>query len=817
MSAPLAGIAATIVLAAAVTSPRAGTAGAEWPGFLGPDGNLRLDQPAVPGADGELSLRTRWKKPLGSGYSGIAVSGGLLYTLFTDGTDDWIVCLDAASGDERWRHALAPTWRGLHGSLDGPMSTPAVAADLVVGLGPRGQLVALDRLTGAPRWKVDLVLAHRAAAAVYGFATSPLIDDGKRVVIQAGGRPAASIIAFDLETGAVVWTAGSEPVEYQSAARMPLAGRPQLIGITDTWLRGIEPESGRVLWSERYLERPQDAGAHAISTAPDRFLVNTRTGALHYEVEATPPPAGSGPGPGFAVRQMWASRELGQSYTIPIYHDGSIYGYSGEFLTCIDAETGKRAWKSRPPGKGALMLLGDLLIAWGIDGRLTLIDATPGAYRERTALQVLDVGSITPPAYAERDRTLYVRNHLEIAAVEFVRGSRATASAPAPEPPVQASAFAEFVGRLKRTADKKAAVDAFMAAQPAFPIVEGADRVHFVYRGNARDLALFVGSVSRQGADVMQRVPGTDFWYRSYRLEPGGRYDYQFQLNYDRLIADPLNPRRAPSPGEFSELVLPGWREPESLGLPAGVGPRGTLGELKFSSAVLDNTRKIQVYLPAGYHDGQERYPLLIVSGGDEALKFGAMDRVLDNMIGHGVEPVVVAFVTYAGGRIWRETGGPDGERYTWMLAHELIDFMQRKFRIRPGSEHRAVMGTGPSGYVSLLAALRFPDAFGKVATQSLYTHNRPVTDSLAALIASPGDTPQRIYMDWCSREMTDPGEGMDVRRDNTRLAGLLEQAGYEITAAEIAAGPGWGTWRTRTEAILKTLFPAGEATPRSR
>ena len=65
-----------------------------------------------------------------------------------------------------------------------------------MGLGPRGHLFALDRLTGTPRWQVDLVRAHDAAIPVYGFASSPLIvsdgDDGidetpGRVVIQAGG------------------------------------------------------------------------------------------------------------------------------------------------------------------------------------------------------------------------------------------------------------------------------------------------------------------------------------------------------------------------------------------------------------------------------------------------------------------------------------------------------------------------------------------------------------------------------------------------------------------------------------------------------
>jgi enterochelin esterase family protein len=277
----------------------------------------------------------------------------------------------------------------------------------------------------------------------------------------------------------------------------------------------------------------------------------------------------------------------------------------------------------------------------------------------------------------------------------------------------------------------------------------------------------------------MHRVAKSDLWYRSYRLEPGGRYDYQFQLNYDRLIADPLNPKRAPTPGEFSELAMPGWREPLSIREPAAGAPRGTFEEVRFESKVLRNSRKIRVYLPHGYPGGTARYPLLIVNGGDEAVKFGAADRVLDNAVGSDVEPLVVAFVPYAGGRTWRETGGPRGGLYAQMVALELLPFLERRYRLRSGPEHRAVMGTGLSGYVSLLATLRFPGVFGKLATQSLYTHNQPVADGLAALIEAPAESAARIYMDWW------------------------------VAAHEVPAGPGWGTWRARTRLILKTLFPA--------
>ena len=54
----------------------------------------------------------------------------------------------------------------------------------------------------------------------------------------------------------------------------------------------------------------------------------------------------------------------------------------------------------------------------------------------------------------------------------------------------------------------------------------------------------------------------------------------------------------------------------------------------------------------------------------------------------------------------------------------------------------------------------------------------------------------------------SEPGNETDTARDNRKLAALLEENGYNITWKEVASGPGWGTWRSRTDAVLETLLP---------
>ena len=65
------------------------------------DGLAAIDVTAH-GRPAALTVEERWRLPIGSGYSGVVIVAGRLYTMTTDGTHDLVVALDAGTGTVRW-------------------------------------------------------------------------------------------------------------------------------------------------------------------------------------------------------------------------------------------------------------------------------------------------------------------------------------------------------------------------------------------------------------------------------------------------------------------------------------------------------------------------------------------------------------------------------------------------------------------------------------------------------------------------------------------------------------------------------------------
>jgi outer membrane protein assembly factor BamB len=433
-----------------LTTSSALLAEGSWKSFRGNAGSGESSEPLPPG-DGPLTLEIAWKKPLGSGYSGISISDGRMVTAYTDGETDFVVALDPATGDEIWRYELGPIYKGHDGSHDGPIATPAIADGKVFALDPAGRLAALDLETGSELWTGHLTEDLGSEAPYYGFASSPVIA-GDLMILQAGGED-GSVAAFDVATGELRWRGLEDGVDAQSPILADIGGRQQVLVMGETKLAGLDPSSGAVLWE---FEHEGDGPMGAMSQSPVP-LGNNRIFVKYTDPSSAVVELSEVDG-AFGAYRLNQSKGMARSYSPAVVSGDHVYGFTARFLSAVDPASGDLLWRSRDVGDGFIISVGGQLAVLQKTGTLHLGAASPEGWSETAQVQLFDDLAWTPPSYA--DGSFYLRSLGEIARVDLVRAPALVASAGSSEIP---AALAPLAASLASTIDAASAVDEFLA------------------------------------------------------------------------------------------------------------------------------------------------------------------------------------------------------------------------------------------------------------------------------------------------------------------------------------------------------------------
>ena len=351
-----------------------------WPQWRGPHRDGRAGGAEWP--DDLGCLQPMWKVELGRGYPGPIVTKDRVFVAETHNEETEIVrALDRTSGRELWRAAWPGSWKvPFFAAKNGSWirATPAWDGESLYAGGIREVLVSLDGETGEERWRIDFPTKYGTEVPHFGFVASPLIN-GDHLYIQA----AHSLFKLDKASGEVVWRSlegdGSIGVSgaFSSPVLATLADRRQLVVQTRLELHGVDPEDGRVLWSQPV---PHFRGMNILTPTihgDTVFTSSYRNGSFLYRISAK--------GDGFDVEEVW--RHKSHAYmSSPILVDGHAYVHLGNNrLTCLDLEAGEDRWTSQPFGKyWSKAVQGDKILALDEAGELHLVRASPDA------LEILD-------------------------------------------------------------------------------------------------------------------------------------------------------------------------------------------------------------------------------------------------------------------------------------------------------------------------------------------------------------------------------------------------------------------------------------------
>ena len=578
------------VLAAQTLTSKGGDADDSWAQFRGPSADGSVEG-SFPGP--AVALRENWKIEVGSGYCGLSVASGKVVTCAALGESDVLLALDASDGSKLWSVDLSEAFEGYGGSLDGAIATPTIAGDGVYMLGRRGQMVAVELESGRELWRQDLA-QQGAEAGYYGFSSSPLVL-GDRVFVQVGGE-LGGVVALERNDGSVAWRGFASGIDAQSPVAATIGGREQLLIATNEWLAGLEPKTGGVLWSWPYEGRsafvtatsplPLEDGRIFFPAADDRavLLAPPATGEASGQAGTVPADA-----PEPAV--VWQENVLNRTYSPSAVAGGALVGFTSRLLSAYSVETGERLWRSRAPGDGFLIVVGEQLLVITKDGSLHLADledseGQPG-YFERAALPLFEEIVWTPPSFA--DGSAFVRSMTEIARVDLIaENDRMNEHGPTAAP-TDASAHGAGQGTVPSVllslldaepGQVEPRIDRFLADIDTPIVTTGDDgaKALFLYRDGderASDVGIagdFLG-MRMEGAFV--RLADSSLWWYEVDVDPRLQYTYLLYVDYEPQL-DPHNPRREPNsvmgwnanwvrgpdPVEMSYFAMPDWPGP---------------------------------------------------------------------------------------------------------------------------------------------------------------------------------------------------------------------------------------------------------------
>lgn len=377
-----------------------------FPQFLGPSRDGILYGPMLARDWRQTPPRELWRHEVGAAWSGFAIEGNRAVTQEQRGEDEWIVCYDVLTGAELWSHAdksrYATTIAG-----EGPRATPTISSNRVYSMGGAGVLNCLELATGKRFWTKNTLSEHGAKLPEWGVACSPLVTE-RAVIVSVGGNRHA-VVAYDKDSGTVLWASGSDDPHWSSPIRATFEGVPQIVLFSEN-VSSYDEQTGKLLWQHPW----RSAYPHVtvpLVLAGNRVLVSQGYGTGSELLQITRQTNR------WHATRIWKSIRMKSKFANLIHLDGFVYGLDDGALACIDAGTGELKWKGDRYGHGQMILVGRLLLLMAENGEIILLEPDPSEQRELARYKVFNAKTWNPPALA--GDLLVVRNDREAACLRL--------------------------------------------------------------------------------------------------------------------------------------------------------------------------------------------------------------------------------------------------------------------------------------------------------------------------------------------------------------------------------------------------------------
>lgn len=241
--------------------------------------------------------------------------------------------------------------------------------------------------------------------------------------------------------------------------------------------------------------------------------------------------------------------------------------------------------------------------------------------------------------------------------------------------------------------------------------------------------------------------------------------------------------------------------------------PHGSIRHEYFRSKVTGRTETCLVYVPDGYEECTQAYPVLYLQHGFGENETGwvwqgRIGTIMDNLLAEKkAEPMLIVM---ADGMVREQTQQGERleqDRFVPFLLEDIIPFVEKKYRVKADREHRAVAGLSMGSMQASMAAFPHPELFGWIGLFSGFMRNyigveEVETGHLSGLLSDPEAFFRENRLLFRAMGKEDAFFSFFMEEDQ-----LCEDYQIRQVRRVYEGGHDWNVWRRCAYEFLQLLF----------
>lgn len=324
---------------------------------------------------------------MGDGYSSVTVTDDAVYVTGRIDSSDVLTAL-TLDGKKKWETVYGKAWMTNH---TGSRCTPTYYNGNLFLISGSGDIVCVGS-NGKIKWSKNHYMLYEGKPLMFGISESPLVVDN--MVIASPGGKKASLVAFNINDGKVVWEAEplNEQPQYVNPKLIEYAGKKMILTVMGEDIFAVDAKNGKILWKVNYSSINAATGRvmknHAITPIYKDGYILIANGynwvALKLKLS----------GDGNSAEIVWENRNFDPQLGGVVLLGNNLYGTNHmskpvDTWVCVDWNTGKTLWTEKWQGKGTVISADGMLYLYAEKtGHVALVKPDPAKFDLLSEFQI---------------------------------------------------------------------------------------------------------------------------------------------------------------------------------------------------------------------------------------------------------------------------------------------------------------------------------------------------------------------------------------------------------------------------------------------